>query len=67
MFHIFLDDCLKQIDTSTSLKEQQRHKHNNTNILCGEITRKKTPQKFLSIELNQCSVKSRQQLLLPSW
>ena len=41
-------------------------KHKNTKIFLEETTREKTPQNFLSIELNQCSVKLRQQLLFYS-
>ena len=60
-----LDDILKQLATRRSLKEQhaQNHKntrtqeHKNTEIFLGETTREKTPQNFLSIELNHNSVK----------
>ena len=56
----FLDDILKQFTIVGSLKEQQADKHKNLNIFLRETTREKTLQNFLSIELNQSSVKPKE-------
>ena len=45
------------------MKDEQAQKHKNTNIFLKETTREKTPQNFLSIDLNQSSVKPRKLLL----